>query len=150
MHLALQLHLPADARFLPCTRSAIDGYLADMGTDAEQRADVVLALDEACANVIRHAFPQGTTGAIDVTVELTQHEVVVEVEDRGVGFDPFEAPLREVELEDQSGRGLRIIRQLMSSVQVESPTVSGGTRVRMAKRLAPSPRAGASPEDAFV
>jgi anti-sigma regulatory factor (Ser/Thr protein kinase) len=135
MRLVLQLCLPADARFLPQTRKAIDGYLADVGTDAEQRSDVVLALDEACANAVRHAFPHGMTGTIDVRVDLTEDVVIVQVEDEGVGFDPFEVPLRESELEDQSGRGLRIIRELMSSVQVESPTRSGGTRVRMAKHL---------------
>ena len=144
MRLVLQLCLPADARFLPQTRRAIDGYLADVGTDPEQRSDVVLALDEACANVVRHAFPHGTTGTIDVRVELTEDVIIVQVEDQGVGFDPFEVPLREVELEDQAGRGLRIIRQLMSSVQVESPTVSGGTRVRMAKHLVTGPGGGAS------
>ncbi len=131
------MSLPADARFLPQTRRAIEGYMADAGTGSEQRSDVVLALDEACANVIRHAFPQGTAGTIDVRVELTEEVVIVQVEDQGVGFDPFEAPLREVELDDLSGRGLRMMRQLMSSVQVESPTLSGGTRVRMAKRLVP-------------
>ncbi len=133
--LVLQLDLPADARFLPRTRKAIAGYLADVGVGEEETADVVLALDEACANVVRHAFPHGTTGTIHLRAEFTADAVIVQVEDEGRGFDPFEVPLRDVGLEDSSGRGLRMIRQLMTSVQVESPTATGGTRVRMAKRL---------------
>ncbi len=139
MRLVLQLDLPADARFLPRTRRAIAGYLEEVGADAEQSADVVLALDEACANVVRHAFPHGTAGTIHLRAELDPDSVVVQVEDEGVGFDPFSAPLREAEPEDVSGRGLRIIRELMSSVHVESPTNNGGTRLRMAKELHPRP-----------
>ena len=137
MHLLLQLELPADARFLPKTRRAVAGYLEEVGAEADLSADVVLALDEACANVIRHAFPNGTEGTIRLRAEFADDAVIVQVEDDGVGFDPFEVPLRETSVEDVSGRGLRMIRQLMSSVHLESPTTTGGTRLRMAKRLPP-------------
>ena len=136
MHLLLQLELPADARFLPKTRRAVAGYLEEVGAEADLSADVVLALDEACANVIRHAFPEGREGTIRLRAEFADDAVIVQVEDDGVGFDPFEVPLRETTVEDVTGRGLRMIRQLMSSVHLESPTASGGTRLRMAKRLA--------------
>jgi anti-sigma regulatory factor (Ser/Thr protein kinase) len=137
MHLLLQLELPADARFLPKTRRAVAGYLEDLGAEPELSAEVVLALDEACANVIRHAFPNGTEGTIRLRAEFADDAVIVQVEDDGVGFDPFEVPLRETSVDDVSGRGLRMIRQLMSSVHLESPTRTGGTRLRMAKRLTP-------------
>lgn len=135
MHMVLQLELPADARLLPRTRRAIDGYMVEVGTDAD-RADVVLALDEACVNVIRHAFPEGVTGSIKLRADITETAVTVQVEDDGVGFDPFEVPLREASPEDVSGRGLRMIRHLMDNVRLESPTTpGGGTRVLMEKVL---------------
>lgn len=146
MRLLLQLDLPAEARFLPRTRRTVADYLEEVGADADDSADVVLALEEACANVVRHAFPKGTTGTIHLRAELGPESVEVQVEDHGVGFDPFSAPLQEAELEDLSGRGLRIIREVMSSVDVESPTNNtGGTRLRMAKQLHP-PAAAAGAE----
>lgn len=131
--LVLQLELPADARLLPRTRKAVAGYLEELGADADERADVVLALDEACANVIRHAFPNGTAGTIRLRAEIAHDAVTVQVEDDGTGFDALAATRREPDLEDTSGRGLHMIRKLMTTVQLESPTETGGTRLRMQK-----------------
>ena len=136
--LVLQLELPADARLLPRTRKAVAGYLEDVGAEPDARADVVLALDEACANVIRHAFPNGTPGTIRLRAEIGDDAVTVQVEDDGVGFDPFQATLGEPGLEATSGRGLHMIRQLMTTVQLESSTERGGTRLRMKKLLGSS------------
>ncbi len=133
--LVLQLELPADARLLPRTRKAVSGYLKDIGAEPDDRADVVLALDEACANVIRHAFPNGTTGTIRLRADIGDDAVTVQVEDDGVGFDAFQATKQERGLEDTSGRGLHMIRMLMTTVQLESPTETGGTRLRMQKLL---------------
>jgi len=133
MHLVLRLELPADARLLPMTRRAMEEYLAEAGLGADERADLVLALDEACANVIRHAFP-GRSGRLRVGAEVLAGEVSVLVEDDGVGFDSA-VPRPAPGLYDTSGRGLGIIRQLMTSVELESPTEDGGTRVVMRKTL---------------
>ena len=135
MHLVLELELPADARLLATTRRTLGGYLEDMGADADEQADVVLALDEACVNVIRHAFPPGTAGWFRVRVELDGASVVVEVEDAGAGFNPVEVDVREARPHDVSGRGLKIIRALMTSVRLQSPTETGGTRLSMERVL---------------
>lgn len=135
MRLVLQLELPADARLLPRTRAAVAGYLEETTGDSEFVGDVVLALDEACANVIRHAFPAGVVGVIRLLAEMDEDGVTVLVEDDGVGFDPFRVDLRAGP-DDVSGRGLHLIRALMTDVDVESPTSSGtGTRLRMHRRL---------------
>lgn len=135
MRLVLELQIPADARLLPRTRSALSGYLQESGASEECSGDVVLALDEACANVIRHAFPDGAPGTIDLRVELSDQAILVEVKDEGIGFDPFRVDLAGT-LEDTSGRGLRMIRQLVDMVELQSPTETGaGTRVRMHKDL---------------
>lgn len=135
MRLVLQLEFPADARLLPRTRRALEGYLEDIGASEEHRSDVVLALDEACVNVIRHAFPNAGDGSIRVVAEITDSEVVVQVEDDGVGFDPVAVARRPLHPEDTSGRGLHIIREVMTHVELESPTERGGTRVLMHKVL---------------
>lgn len=135
MRLVLQLQIPADARMLPRTRAAVSGYLEETVETAEVVDDVILALDEACANVIRHAFPQGVEGSIKLLAEIDDESITVLVEDDGVGFDPFHVDLT-ADVENTSGRGLHLIRMLMTSVDVESPTESGsGTRLRMQKQL---------------
>lgn len=135
MRLALRLEIPADARLLPRTRQALAGYLEEATPSEEEVHDVVLALDEACANVIRHAFPHGVEGTIRLFAEIEEDSVTVLVEDDGVGFDPFRVDYRE-NVDDLSGRGLHLIRMLMNEVDVQSPTERGtGTRLRMHKQL---------------
>ncbi len=156
MRLILQLVLPADARLLPRTRRAIAEYLAEIGAPTEHVDDVILALDEACANVIRHAFPEGDDGCFRLIAEITDDDIRMQIEDDGVGFpideDAAEAgagnggagavdgvDLRNrphAEFHATSGRGLDIIRKVMTSVEVRSPIdEDGGTRVVMTKRL---------------
>jgi serine/threonine-protein kinase RsbW len=141
MRLILQLVLPADARLLPRTRRAIAEYLSEIGASQEHVDDVILALDEACANVIRHAFPDaddGSEASFRVLAEITDEDISMSIEDDGVGFAP--EAIKALDLRDdpeaQSGRGLDIIRQVMTSVEVRSPTETGaGTRLHMRKRL---------------
>ncbi len=142
VQIVMHLTLPADGRLLPGTRRAVAGYLEALDLDEEQMHDVVLAVDEACANVIRHAFP-GAAGRFRLRAEVVATQVDLEVEDDGVGFDAM-APRRQAGVWDTSGRGLHIIRQLMTSVELESPTEQGGTRVLMQRdRSAPVVGAGA-------
>ncbi len=110
-------------------RRAMEEYLAEANLTGDERDDLVLALDEACANVIRHAFPGGC-GRISMLAELFDDQVVVQVEDDGVGFDAS-APRPRPGPYDSSGRGLSIIGELMTSVDVDSS--AGGTRVVMRK-----------------
>lgn len=137
MRLILQLVLPADARLLPRTRRAIAEYLAEIGADGDHVDDVILALDEACANVIRHAFPDDRDGSFRLVAEICDDDVQMLVEDDGVGFEPEAIDLRDGDSPvATSGRGLEIIRRVMTSVEVRSPTESGvGTRLQMTKRL---------------
>ncbi|MGH9179164.1 MAG: ATP-binding protein [Acidimicrobiales bacterium] len=138
MRLVLQLELPADARVLPATRQAVEGYLANLGTGDEERADVVLALTEACANAIRHAFPRPEGACFRLVTVITDADVQVSVEDDGVGFHPDDVP-DQVEVWDTSGRGLFIMNEVMNRVELVSPTESGGTRVVMRKALSRAP-----------
>ena len=137
MNFVLQVALPANARLLPKTRQAVAGYLEEMVPEAEALHDVILALDEACANVVRHAFPGQATGSFELRAEVQGDEVRVIVEDHGVGIHPSmvseDAPLADGE--STSGRGLHIIRSVMSDVDVEPAGPDGGTRILMRKRL---------------
>lgn len=51
------LYLPRDTASVPVTRQVLDGCLQTLGVTPDTRADIALALSEACANVIQHAGP---------------------------------------------------------------------------------------------
>lgn len=131
MRVRLQLSLPATPALLGQTRQTLRGYLQALDVDHEIVSDVVLAVDEACANVIRHAAT-GPDDEYELRAEFTADSIEISIDDQGPGFDPeaIAAPA----LTATSGRGLQIIEQLMSDVQVGR--LSGaGTRLHMQRLL---------------
>ena len=136
MRLVVDLTLPTDARLISLTRRVVSGYLAELGVEGEAADDVVLALGEACTNVMLHAFPLDRDDCFHLTAEIDDHSVTLIVEDTGVGL-PASRVAREpdIDLTATSGRGLHIIRELMTDVAVETGPSRRGTRLEMRKSL---------------
>lgn len=133
MRLIVDLTLPTDARLISQTRRMFSGYLAEMGVDDEDVSDVALALAEACTNVMRHAFT-APDQSFHLTAELRPEEVVLVVEDDGVGFPP-DVGRQMPDPTATSGRGLHLIRELMTTVEVDTEPGRTGTRLQMRKSL---------------
>jgi len=74
------LSLPRDVVSVPVTRQVLDSCLERLGVMPETRADIALALSEACANVIRHAGPGEEYEVIATT---RNGRCVIEVVDNG-------------------------------------------------------------------
>lgn len=145
MRLAFDVTLPLEARLLPRIRRVFFGFFEDLGVDREMADEVVLAMDEACANVIRHAF-QGSSDAGEsfrLTADLSDREAVVVVSDDGAGFEP--SGLHQPSPEALSGRGLAIIRGLMTEVDMARGPGGRGTVLTMRKHFHPRVRPGLSP-----
>jgi serine/threonine-protein kinase RsbW len=140
MQLALDLTLPTDTRLLAVTRKVLTLYLSEFGAPREVIDDVIWAMDEACSNVLKHAFPDRDSDYYRVHADLGDQQIMIEVCDGGVGFDLMSRPA----IPDTSGgfaasgRGLEVMRRLMTTVEVESPTATGGTRLRLVRKLPPT------------
>jgi serine/threonine-protein kinase RsbW len=97
-----------------------------------------LAVDEACANVIEHAYGSDTTREVTVKATLDPEAVQIVIVDTGRGFDP--TAIDEVDVEQlirerkSGGLGLHLIRKLMDEVQYQ--IVPGQkNELKMIKRL---------------
>lgn len=140
MRLVVDLTLPSEARLISRTRHVFTGYLEALGASREAVSDVILAVDEACTNVVRHAFdglPPSDRPCFRLQAELTDEEVTVVIEDDGIGLPPGainQRPLAEAP-EATSGRGLQIIHELMTSVDIETTPDRQGTRLEMRRAL---------------
>ena len=143
MRLVVDLTLPTDARLISQTRRMFSGYLAEMGVADDDVDDVALALAEACTNVMRHAYDEPDQ-CFHLSAELRPEEVVLIVEDDGSGI-PEGAGHEMPDPNATSGRGLQIIRQLMTTVNVETGPERPGTRVWMRKSLRTAGLAGTPP-----
>ena len=136
MRLVVDLTLPTEARVITRTRRLVAGYLEDLGVDPEVRDDVELALAEACTNVMLHAFPGSPTESFHLSAEVAGDEVRLVIEDSGVGLSRERAADDHViDLTATSGRGLHMIRSLMTDVAVEPGPADHGTRLVMRRAL---------------
>ena len=93
---------------------------------------VQLAYEEAIVNAILHGNQSDDQKTVDVRMRCDGREVMIEITDMGAGFDPDELPdpRDEDRLEIPGGRGVMLIRELMTQVEYNER----GNRVRMHKR----------------
>jgi serine/threonine-protein kinase RsbW len=136
----LELCLPrTDAGAVAVTRRLLDGALAALGVADECRADIALALTEACANAVVHAQLGD-----DYQVTASAHDdlCVIEVADGGVGLDPGRIPTEPSDPTTESGRGLEVIRACTDRMELRAVRPHG-LAIRMVKALVwdrPHPR----------
>ena len=126
------LCIPAKAEYIALSRLALTGIARAQPLEAEVLADLKLAITEACSNSIRHAYEEGK-GVIEITYEVGEERVVVEVTDTGAGFDTERVEATNGEL-DEGGLGIAIIRAVVDDLAIESN--DGGSRIRFVKYLA--------------
>jgi serine/threonine-protein kinase RsbW len=82
MEIKMALYLPRDAASVPVTRRVLDRCLETLGVTPDTRADIALALSEACANVVRHAGPGEE---YQVQASARNGQCVIEVVNAGSG-----------------------------------------------------------------
>lgn len=130
MNVKLSLFLPRDSASVPMARRILATTLNTAGVTDECRADILLALAEACANAVAHAKP---ADGYRVTVDIDDSRCLIEVVDAGTGFDSAELPTEASALAE-TGRGLHIIRALADDFDLR-PNSPTGTQLRFTKRL---------------
>jgi serine/threonine-protein kinase RsbW len=98
-----------------------------------------LAADEACTNVIEHAYRGRRDGVIRISWQRDDDAFVLRLHDRGKPFDPSKVskpPLnRRLEERTVGGLGLHFMRSLMDEVRFEFDVNAGNTLI-MVKRVA--------------
>ncbi|HVT03824.1 MAG TPA: ATP-binding protein, partial [Thermoanaerobaculia bacterium] len=108
------------------------------GFDEAESGQLELAVDEACANVIEHAYGHDNSKKVTVRA-VVDHEVLrIHVIDTGAGFDPSEVTQDDLkalaEKRKTGGLGMRLIKSLMDEVHYE---IEPGKKneLRMVKKL---------------
>ncbi len=84
---------------------------------------ILLAVDEACANIIDHAYCCEGAGDIKVTVTARRNHLFLQFEDKGspCALDDVQMPDLSSPLEERSERGLGVytMRKMMDEVKLE-------------------------------
>jgi anti-sigma regulatory factor (Ser/Thr protein kinase) len=121
----LELEMTAYPRTLARVRQALRRWLHAQDVEREVEIEIVIAVSEACANAIEHAYGP-SRGSFTVRAERSDGHVEVRVRDQG----RWQPPRGE-----HRGRGLKIIEAAMDEVDVHAD--SAGTAVTMRRKLKP-------------
>jgi serine/threonine-protein kinase RsbW len=139
-----ELHLTIGSRFenIELVQAVVDDALREGGAAEDARHWIGLALREAVANAIKHGNRQDPDKQVEIQASFAPEEVEIRIDDEGAGFDPLGVvdPLAPENRFRASGRGIFYMRKFMDEVEFESGP-SGGTRLRLRKRLTPAPDA---------
>ena len=125
----MNLTLPPTSSSLPDLRRLVAKTLGDV--DEEVVADVLLALDEAVSNAIRHGSRGGEQ--VLVTVESDDEWVEMTVRDGGPTPRLPHLPAEPPPVLQTGGRGLWLILQLVDEVRLQR--IEDGTRLTMRRRV---------------
>lgn len=137
----LRLQVASDPRLLGVIRGVIQVWLEIVGLDAERRSEVVLAVDEACSNCIRHAYAGREDETVELVLTFDNDWIEITVSDRGqpcprecVEAKPLDAP--DPERLQPGGLGLRLIHEVFDEVEFCTGAEGGNcVTMRLNRRL---------------
>ena len=129
------LEVPAKPEFLLLARLAATGVGRSAGASEETIADLKLAVTEAVANAVRHAYPPDSPGRVSVELSADGGRLEIAVSDDGRGLGDAELTSDGPSEPGESGMGLSIIRAIADEVEVGAGPDGRGTRVRFACKL---------------
>ena len=116
----LELRLTSDPAQIAPARRAVETWATAAGFTRKTIADLGLCLNEALANVIRHAYADQPQKAIHVALELVSAApnlaVRVSIRDWGCGVDPTQLRQRAYDPLIPGGLGMICLRSLMDHV----------------------------------
>ena len=120
---AVELIVPATSAEVAGVRRAVGALAARSGLDADRLSDIALAVGEACANAVVHAYADRETGLLRVKADLTEQGLEVTIADEGRGMAPrADSP--------GLGLGLPLMASLTTAIDFRS-TATGGTEIWM-------------------
>lgn len=120
----VKLTLPARPENVSVIRHVLGAFAEALRLPDDLVEDLRLAVTEACTNVVRHAYPAGVPGPVEISIVPTEGggvSVVVSDHGRGIGSSSDT---------NGPGLGLPLIAAIADKVELQ-PVPGGGSRVAM-------------------
>lgn len=131
----LELRFRAGPSELKRVRNAVRRAATQAGCSEQGAEDVVLAVDEACQNIIRHAYGGPCDQEIVLEMERRDGDLLLSLLDFAPCIDEEKVRPRDLGELRPGGLGTHFIRELMDEVSFERPPSGRGNLLRMAKRI---------------
>lgn len=130
---SLKLELASHPQLMSAVRSAVEKFAEAAGFAEPECRSIILAVDEALTNIIRHAYGNAHDQKIAVTCRRNDSGVEFIIEDRGKPVDPAKIRGRALEDVRPGGLGTHLIAHCMDEVKYEA--LPEGNRTRLFRRF---------------
>lgn len=116
----------------------IKPFIEDSGFSENETYEIVMAVDEACSNIIEHAYGAEGIGDIDCSCSFEMPLLTILLRDDGKSFSPRDIPKPNIQasLKNRKNHGLGffIMQKIMDEVQY-SPNTGNGNQLILRKTL---------------
>jgi serine/threonine-protein kinase RsbW len=129
----IELKLMSDPATLATARRRIERFAAECGFDDQAVGEIGLCVNEAMANVIRHAYAGRTDRPIAVSARYEARQIIVTIRDWGSGVDPSRLPERPYDPLEPGGIGMICLKRWMDEVRYQRQP-DGGMLTTLIKR----------------
>lgn len=131
------LNILSSPKSLPVVRAAVEQMAAQEGLSKKDAHGLVLSIDEALANVIKHGYEGRNDQPVTITLAPIRADdgrqgISVIVRDMGKQVDPQNICGRDLDDVRPGGLGVHIIRAMMDEAEYSCPA-DGGMMLRMVK-----------------
>ena len=112
----IEIKIPAEPKHLKIVRLAIQHICEMIGFSAEESNNLTLAVDEACSNIIRHAYDGPTLQPIHITCKIFRNRVEFLLRDFGKKANLDDIKSRQLDDVRPGGLGVHLIKSVMDKV----------------------------------
>jgi sigma-B regulation protein RsbU (phosphoserine phosphatase) len=131
--LLMRIRVPASADRLKLVRGCTESAALMCGFPDETAKDIRLAVDEACQNIIRHAYGGRDDGDMLLELRRLPEGLGVYLRDYGAMTDPSRVRPRDLEILRPGGLGTHFIHEVMDRVTFLAPDDGRGNLLELIK-----------------
>ncbi|NWF98324.1 MAG: ATP-binding protein [Nitrospirae bacterium] len=131
---SFKITIPSHPKFLSIVRSITSKIGEIYGINETIVNDLKLAVDEACTNIIRHAYKGDTTKKIILKYKLSPIQITVILEDNGIKADINKLKGRNLDDIKPGGLGIHFIKRVFDVFMLDEKKKKGN-RLILIKHL---------------
>ena len=115
------LRIPSQTDKLVLARKFVADAAKVFGFAEDDVNNIALAVDEACTNIIKHAYHYATDKEIDIVISMKKPEFEIVIQDGGNHFNPQRVPVPDmkeyISHYKRGGLGMYLMKKLMDKVE---------------------------------
>lgn len=110
-----------DVQEVPVMTDFVEKTAGQAHLDPSVTMTLTLAIEEAVANVMKYAYPEGEVGPIEIDATIKDGSLSFTIKDSGTPFDPTQVKKADITLSAEEreigGLGIHLIRSIMDTVE---------------------------------